>query len=91
MARKRRKVKIILRKLKVEKAWGQAWYFDNLIELEERCRPKFFLDSCLHETLHLLLPDASEGKISNIAKVLTDVAWRLGYRRIYPEYKKMKT
>ena len=90
MARKRKnKIKVRIRKLGNEKAWGLCWP-GNLIELDDRCRPKFFLDSIIHEATHKIDPNLSENKVKEYAKIISDLIWQLGFRRIYAENKPMK-
>lgn len=90
MARKRKnKIRVRIRKLGSERAWGLCWP-GNLIELDDRCRPKFFLDSIVHEALHKIDENMNETRIKKGAKVISDLIWQLGFRRIYDENKPMK-
>lgn len=90
MAKKRTKIKIVLRPLGNEKAWGLAFISDRVIHLDERVRPKMLMVNALHEVGHCLNPLASEAKVEKDAQIMTDVLWRLGFRLIYPENKRIK-
>lgn len=90
MPRSRNKIKVELKKLGREKAWGQCWKEDKIIEIDERCSPRFFLQVLAHEVCHSLWPEASETKIENAGRILGNVIWDMGYRRIYTANKKMK-
>jgi len=79
---KKDKIKIIIRKLGKERASGQAYQGCNLIEIDPRQDSKDFLGTGIHETLHILYPDLTEEEIIHAEQILTDVVWRLNYRRI---------
>ena len=79
---KKDKIRIIIRKLGKEKAVGQAYQGENLIELDPRQNNKEFLSTAIHEVIHILYPDLTEKQVIHAEKVLTDVIWRLNYRRI---------
>ena len=79
---KKDKIRIIIRKLGKEKAVGQAYQGENLIELDPRQNNKEFLSTAIHEVVHILYPDLTEKQVIHAEKVLTDVIWRLNYRRI---------
>ena len=79
---KKDKIKIIIRKLGKERASGQAYQGCNLIEIDPRQDSKDFLGTAIHETLHILYPDLTEEEIIHAEQIMTDVVWRLNYRRI---------
>ena len=88
MARKRKnKIRVILRRLGKEKAWGLAFASDNIIHLDKRVRPKMLMVNALHECQHCINSRFSETKVERDAQTMTDVLWRLGFRLIYPEHK----
>lgn len=89
MARKRKRVKVTLRPLGRERAVGQAFQGDSEIEVDFRVKPKYFLQINCHEVAHLFFCDESEHKINEFGKHLSDVLWRVGFRRIYDENKLM--
>lgn len=75
-------IKVIERKLGREKAWGQQWPGDRLIEIDPTQDSKDYLDTLIHETLHELFPRASEDTIEKAAATLTDIIWKCRYRRL---------
>lgn len=40
------------------------------------------LDSWVHETIHKSRPDLSEAEVAKLARDITRVMWRAGYRRL---------
>jgi hypothetical protein len=77
-----KKIKIKIRKLGREKAWGQAWQGESLIEIDPRQKSKGFMETAIHEALHILFPKLSEKQIITKSRAITDVLWRLNIRRI---------
>ena len=77
------KLKVIERKLGREGAWGQAVSGESLIEVDPRQPPKEYLDTILHEAMHIIEPDWSEGKVSVTARKLSELVWGMGYRRCF--------
>ena len=79
-------IRIIRRKLGKERAYGQctpgrkadSW----LIEIDERLKGKRHLRVLIHELCHALFPCASETATLRVEKILGDVLWRQGYRRV---------
>jgi hypothetical protein len=39
-----------------------------------------YMDTCVHETCHASLPDASERDVARLANDITEVLWKRGYR-----------
>lgn len=74
--------KVVIRKLGKEKALGQAFIKENLIEIDPRQKPKTLLDTEIHEFLHIRFPDWSESKVKNEARILRNYLWKLKYRKI---------
>lgn len=87
---KKRKIKVVIKKLGRDKAVGLAYFGLDLIEVDERQTPREFLGSLGHELGHLHWPSASEAKILAFERDLKRILWMAGYRRIYPDRKKMK-
>ena len=75
-------IKVVERKLGRERAWGQQWPGDRLVEIDPTQDSKNYLDTLIHETLHELLPRSSEETIEKCAATLTAVIWKCRYRRI---------
>lgn len=73
------KPKIVEKNLRT--AHGHAYPEEYKIELDKSKNSKCHLNSTCHELAHLILPDASETKIKQIATIFTKILWGLGYRR----------
>ncbi len=52
------------------------------IEIDPRQKPKSYLNSLIHEKLHLIFPDWSESKVNKTASQLTNFLWENNYRKI---------
>ena len=76
------KIKVIDKKLGRQKAVGQAYTDARVIEVDPRQRSKSYLDTLIHEMLHVYNPDWSESKVSKTANEMTDIIWSKNYRRI---------
>lgn len=79
--KKNNKIKVIYRKLGREDAWGLAHTDDNLIEIDSRLRNKRLLQVLIHESAHLAL-DLTENQILKLEKVIGNVLWQEGYRKL---------
>ena len=79
---KKNKIKTVFKKLGREKAMGQIWLDDNLIEIDPRYSPKEVMESCIHEFWHYLAPEASESFINKNAHKMANYLWDLGYRKV---------
>ena len=83
----KRTINVQERKLGKEGAMGLAHYdfFGknlNLIEIDPRQNSKDYLDTLIHEALHIMFPDWSEKEVVEHSGRLTRLIWRQGYRRI---------
>jgi hypothetical protein len=76
-----KKVEIIERKLGRERALGQAW--DDLVEIDPRQCSKEYLDTAIHELLHVAQPELSESKVVRVSRLISSKLWKLGFRRIH--------
>jgi hypothetical protein len=77
-------IKIEETKLGREKAVGKVIPGNgSIIYVDPRQKSKEYLDTIIHESLHLTCPDWTEEKVVSVAKSLTDVVWRAMYRRLY--------
>jgi hypothetical protein len=74
--------KVVVRKLGKEKALGQAFADENLIEIDPRQKPKSLFDTEIHEFFHIRFPDWSETKVKKEARIFRDYLWKLKYRKI---------
>ena len=76
------RIKIHEKKLGRERAWGLAWQGENLIEIDPRQSPRQYLNTVIHETLHILLPSFSETKIRKMGDKISEMVWKQNYRRV---------
>lgn len=76
------KLKVVERKLGQENAWGMYWMGEHRIEIDPRQTPKKYLNTLIHEAAHHILPGASEDKVKRIAGALTELLWKMKYRRV---------
>jgi hypothetical protein len=51
------------------------------IYVDPTLSPRRFLNRAIHEALHKIRPEMSEGKVEGTADALEWWLWRLGYRR----------
>ena len=79
---KLKRLKVVERKLGRERAWGQCWQGEGLIEIDPRQPAQDYLDTLIHEHLHVLMPDADEREIFGMSRQLTHAIWKAGYRRL---------
>lgn len=76
------RVKVIERKLGRERVYGQAWQGLDELEIDPRQSPKEYLDTLIHESLHLAHPDLDEPTVSDVATFIARVLWKQNYRRV---------
>ena len=55
---------------------------DSDFEYTSSTKSKNYLDTLIHEMLHVYNPDWSESKVSKTANEMTDIIWSKNYRRI---------
>ena len=79
-------IKVIYKKLGKQKVWGLA-DSTGIIYLDSRLKAKKHLEILIHETLHLLYPDAEEDEIVNKSISLCNIIWKQRYRRIEDDKK----
>lgn len=79
----RKRVTVIERKLKRQRAVGQVFLDEGVIEIEPRQDAKDWLGTLIHEAVHCAFPEASERAVGAAEKVILDVLWRSGVRRIH--------
>lgn len=78
------KVKVVERKLGREGALGQYFQGTGLIEIDPRQKAKEYLDTLIHELLHMYYPDESEENICEVATSIAKEVWKRNFRRISP-------
>ena len=79
-------IKVIYKKLGKEKVWGLA-DSEGVIYLDSRLKGKKHLEILIHESLHLLYPEAEEDEIVNKSISLCNLIWKQRYRRIEEDKK----
>lgn len=77
-----KKIKIVERKLGREKALGQYWQGEGLIEIDPRQAPKEILSVIVHELLHVAMENATEDEVLRIEKIMAEALWNAGYRKV---------
>lgn len=67
-----------------DNAVGQCWPWTkkHIIEIDPRQSPKDYLDTIIHETLHELFPRKKEKDILKAGNSISNLLWRLKYRRV---------
>lgn len=78
-----RKVRIVERKLKRQRAVGRVFLEEGVIEIEQRQEPREWLSTLIHEALHVAFPGMEEKPIAAAEKKIADILWRAGLRRIH--------
>jgi hypothetical protein len=64
----------------VEELQGLATDGRSIFIAPKHCPTKNYMDTVVHETLHLSLPGLSEEEVARIAGDITEVLWKRGYR-----------
>ena len=77
-----KKIKVVDKLLGRQKAVGQAYTDSKIIEIDPRQRSKKYLDTLIHEMLHVYNPEWSETKVTKTANEMTEIIWNKNYRRI---------
>lgn len=71
------------RKLGRERAQGQTFLEDGLIEIDPRLKPRQWLSTLVHEAVHMAFPEAPEDRVAGAERIITRILWRAGLRRIH--------
>ncbi len=79
---KAKKHKIIERKLG-RRAVGYAHFDTGLIEIDPRQNSYSYMETLIHEKMHLLFPHLSERQITIKSKAIAQLMWDLDFRRTY--------
>jgi hypothetical protein len=79
----KKKVKIIERKLGREGAVGLAHFDENLVEIDPRQDAYEWMETIIHERMHLMFPKMSEKQITIKSHDLAKFLWDLHFRRTY--------
>jgi len=75
-----KQIKVIHKKLGREKALGQAWTDNRVIEIDERITGKEYLDTVIHEVTHCQFPKMPEITVNARSTELANILWDLGFR-----------
>jgi lysozyme family protein len=70
-----------------KKYFGLAYRDEAKIEIDPYQVPNEYLDSLLHECIHILFPDMEEEEVYKLGLFLSGFLWENGYRKIYQENK----
>jgi hypothetical protein len=70
--------------------WGYAYPEENRIEISTNLSDSQYLDTLIHEILHVLYPNAAETTIADQASTIRHYVWRAGYRSGRPLRKPRK-
>ena len=70
------------KKLGREKAHGQAFQDEGIIEIDSRLKGLDHLDTVIHEIMHIQNPRWGEAKVIGHSNEMSSLLWELGYRRI---------
>ena len=65
-----------------ERAVGLAYQGEGLIEIDPRQTSKEYMDTVIHESLHMFFPDWTERKVKVSSRKLSSILWKYGYRRV---------
>ena len=75
-----RRLKIVKRVLK--QYLGYAYPEKDRIEIDPRQKSRRYLNTLIHEILHILYPNDSESKITDNADTICHYIWKENYRKI---------
>lgn len=64
------------KKLGRQRASGQAWKEDRVIEIDPRQDAYEYFDTLIHEHFHIQFPDWSEKKVASESKKLSKFLWK---------------
>ena len=76
---------LLLNKGRGNSVYGLSYQEDALVEIDPRQPPKDYLDTLIHETLHVIFPEWTEMEIFDLASFLAESLWQQGYRKIYQD------
>lgn len=77
-----KKVKIEHKKIGRNQALGLAYQAERRIVLDIRLKGKEYINTAIHELLHIHRPDLTEEKVDKLATELTNDLWDLGIRKV---------
>lgn len=65
-----------------QSVYGFAIINKNKILIDSRLKGKIYMDTLIHEKLHLLYPEWSETQVLKTAQQLSTMLWHHSYRRV---------
>lgn len=77
---RKNKITVVHRKLGKHKADGLAWEETKTIEIDERLNGFAYLETVIHEVMHIQNPAWSERKVVIHSKEMARVLWSQGFR-----------
>lgn len=77
-----KKTIVIHKKLIHKGVYGLAHFDQNKIEIDPNQSNEEYLDTMIHEKLHLILPHYKEETIVRISTQLSEFLWDNGYRQV---------
>jgi len=75
----------LLEKPNGRKYCGLAYKDNGLIKIDPTQSPKEYLDTLIHESLHILFTDWSEEEVYDLAVFFSNFLWENGYRKIHSQ------
>lgn len=75
------KTQIVMKNLP-GKLWGECSFDRRTIRIDPRQGGREMMNTLIHETLHACEPDMDEQDVRGIARSLTTVLRRMGYRKV---------
>lgn len=78
---KKKPILVVHRKLGKHKADGLAWTEDRKIEIDERVKGKDYLETVIHEVMHIQNPKWPELRVEGNARELAEILWQQGFRK----------
>ena len=78
----KKNIKVVERPLGRERAMGLAWVGEDKIEIDGRLKSKEYLDTLIHEMLHIYNPTWPETRVAQTATEMANIIWNKNYRRM---------
>jgi hypothetical protein len=82
MAKHKKPIRVVERKLGKNKCVGVFWPHRNLVEIDPRQSSKEYLNTLVHELLHAACPEMTEEGVIRVANLVARHLWKQKYRKI---------
>ena len=83
MSKRRPKpIEVVECKLGRQDVVGLAYPQERIVEIDPRQCPSKYLDTLIHEALHIEFPERGERKILRAGHAIAKVVWQMGFRKI---------